>query len=123
MTMFYSINSNNYITNTTKVLVKIGKKNLGKIELLENQKSELKFSGFRIRIPEILWFRYGSLFYRSEISSTRTETSFGSGTQIMNTPNSENSSLIRFYVVIIRSAWFLNILFTTHLRLVGYFLF
>jgi len=41
--IFYSINSNNYIIDTTKLLVEIGKKNLEKIGLLDNQKPEPKF--------------------------------------------------------------------------------
>jgi len=44
MATFNSINNNNYIMDTTKLLVKIGKK-FRKIGLLGNQKPELKFSG------------------------------------------------------------------------------
>jgi len=86
--MFYSINSDNYIMDTTKLLVKIGKKNLGKIGSLDNQKLELKFLGTKIRIPEKFWFGYSSPFYRPEISDTRIKTSFGSATRTMNTPTS-----------------------------------
>ena len=60
--MFYSINSNNYVMNTTKLVVKIGEKNSGKIGLLDNQKPELKFLGTQIRILEKFRFAYSSPF-------------------------------------------------------------
>ena len=70
--MFYSINSDNYIMDITNLLVKIGKKNLGKIRLSGNQKSESKFLGTHIRITEKFRFGYGSPFYQPEILGTRT---------------------------------------------------
>uniref|UniRef100_A0A7C9A334 Uncharacterized protein n=1 Tax=Opuntia streptacantha TaxID=393608 RepID=A0A7C9A334_OPUST len=52
-TIFYSINNNNYIMDTTKLLVKIGKK-LEKIGLSDNHKPKPK-----IRLPK---FRYPKYF-------------------------------------------------------------
>ena len=67
--------------NTTKLLTEVGKNILEKNGLLGNQKPKPKFSGTRK-----FRFGYGSLFYQPEISGTRTEISFGSGTRPMNTP-------------------------------------
>jgi len=73
---------------TTKLLDKVGKKYFRKNGLLGNQKPEPKFSGTRISVTRKFRFGYGSPFCRPEISGTRTEISFGSGTRTMNTANS-----------------------------------
>ena len=79
--MVYNINSNNYIMNTTKLLVKIGKKIFLKIGLLDNKKPNQNF-----RIPEKFWFGYGSPLCQLEISGIRTEFSFRWGTRTTNAP-------------------------------------